>query len=370
MSRRSLTSLCVCLPALMLLQSCSLMSRVPGMDRLAGEEGMFRDRKGEYLEATTIERTRIPDGLDSFVIDDLLYIPDVPGSADQALLDAPRPRPLEGSSDREVVIQRMDERSWIVVDVSPSQVWPRIRDYWRSRQIEIAAENPTAGVMETAWFVREGNVLTRDRVRVMVETGFQDDSSEITLLQMSQPQATPAFDQAPWPASSQEGEVENALVADLSSYLADVADLYTASSVSLLAGSISGTGKAALETGSNGMLLRLMAPYERSWAAVGRALLRADVPVDDQNVTSGVYEVTYVPGSEDDDELEEPGFFKRVFTLNGLFSSNENREPVPLKVQLQRSANGIEVRVEPTAGGPQSQDAAERLLQLIRNTIA
>ena len=103
---------------------------------------------------------------------------------------------------------------------------------------------------------------------------------------------------------------------------------------------------------------------------MGRALQRNDIPVDDQNVTSGVYQVTYVPGSEDIDELEEPGFFKRVFTLNGVFSSDETPQPVPLQIRLQRGADSVEVRVEPTADGPQSQEAADRLLQLIRNTIA
>src|SRR5690606_33168886 len=56
------------LAAAALLGACSW---VPGMNRLTGEEGVFRDRQGEYLEAETIPRTRIPDRYDSYVIDDL-----------------------------------------------------------------------------------------------------------------------------------------------------------------------------------------------------------------------------------------------------------------------------------------------------------
>jgi outer membrane protein assembly factor BamC len=357
------------------LQSCSLFSWVPGVDRLAGDEGMFRDRKAEYLQAETIPRTQVPEGLDGFVIDDLLVIPEVPGDADQTFLDPPRPRDLEGRSDREVVIQKMDQNSWIVVDVSPSQVWPRIRDYWGTQNIEIAAEDPTTGVMETGWFVREGNVLTRDRVRVTVETGFQNNSSEIRLLQMSQPQQTPAFNVA-WPTTSQEPEVETAVVSELAGYLADVADLYTASSVSFLAGNISSAGKATLEPKADGSeLLRLQAGYDRAWAAVARSLQRTNVLINDQDSAAGVFNVSYLPGTGAEQEEEKPGFFKRLFTFG-----EDIPEPTPLQVRVQRTDNGITVDVIPTAGAAVESDAddekaqdgppASQLLHLIRDTIA
>jgi Uncharacterized lipoprotein len=364
-----------CLPplsllALLSLQSCSLFSWVPGMDRLTGEEGMFRDRKAEYLEAETIPRMQIPEGLDSFIIDDLLVIPEIPGSANQAFLDAPRPRPLQGRSDREVVIQRMQDTSWIVVDVSPSQVWPRIRDYWTAKGVDLAVENPTAGIMETAWFVQPGNVLTRERVRVIVETGFQDNSSEVRMLHMSQPQATPAFEVA-WPQQSMDPEVEGELVRELAGYLADVADLYTASSVSFLAGSISSEGKASLVPRPNGTeVLRLQSNYDRAWAAVTRALQRSNVLINEQDAGTGVIDVSYLPGTGED--KEEPGFFRRLFSFG-----DDIPEPTSLRIRVQDAGDGVvEVEVEPVANGPepevneQGETPAVELLRLIRNTIA
>jgi len=358
----------------LLIQGCSLIPdvKVPGMDKITGENGMFRDRKGEYLQAETLPRTVIPEGLDGYIIDDLLIIPDIQGSPEDAFLDAPRPRELAGSSDREVIIQRMESRSWIVVDVSPSQVWPRIRDYWRSNKIEIALENPTAGVMETSWFVLDGNILTREKVRVTVETGFQDNSAEIRLLQTAQPQATPIFDQITWPATSVDAAVESDLITALSTYLADVADLYTASSVSFLAGSISNAGKASLVTTPEGdELVHLQAAYDRSWAAVGRALQRANVAIIASDVDNGNYEVNYVQGSEDD-EADKPGFFKRMITLNGLFSGDNSGEPIAMQIHLQKVGDIIEVKVSPAASAPSRQelDAGNALLHLIRNTIA
>jgi outer membrane protein assembly factor BamC len=348
---------------------------VPGINRLTGEDGMFRDRKGDYLEAETIPRTEVPAGMDSFIIDDLLVIPELPSETEQtAFLEPPRPRPIEGRSDREVVIQRMENRSWVVVDVSPSQVWPRIRDYWRQNQIEIVFENPTAGIMETGWFVLEGNALTQEKFRVMVDTGFQDNSAEIRLLQMSAPQSTPIIGQLPFPATSMEPETEYAVLSTLSSYLADVADLYQASSVSFLAGNIDSSGKATLTTTQGGnKLLQLSADYDRCWAAIGRALQRGGAEVLSQDVAQGIYDVAYMPGYDPEAaEEEEPGFFKKVFTLNGLFSGDDDLQTFNLRVQLLRTGETVEVLATPATGGEdeEGKEAGNNLLEMLRNTVA
>lgn len=318
-------------------------SWVPGMDRLAGDEGIFRDRQGDYLEAPTIPRTRIPDRYDSYVIDDLYVIPEIRETETTAFLDAPRPRPIEGRSEREVVIQRINESSWVVVDASPSQVWPRVRDYWTSRGVALSMENPTRGVMETAWMTLEGNTLTKEKFRVTVEPGFQDESSEVKLLHVSMPQAVPALEQANWPAVSENQELEFETLNDMAIYLADVADLYQASSVSFLAGNIPSKGKASLQ----GDRLRLEADYQRSWAAVGRALQRAGVEIVSQDQAEGVYEVAYTIIPDE----EEKGFFGRLFTLE-RFSREE-----PLEHRLRVTVSGSDGAVEVLAEDQDSPDA-------------
>lgn len=355
------------------LSGCSLIAKVPGMNRLAGEEGVFRDRQGEYLEAETIPRTEIPSEYDSLVIDDLLVIPDIDAENAASFLDAPRPRPLEGRSDREVVIQRMENTSWIVVDVSPSQVWPRIRDFWRERQVEIAFENPTGGVMDTGWFVLNDNIVSREKIRVTVETGFQNNSAEIKLLHATSLQSTPAIEQIVWPETSADPDLEYDLLLELSTYLADVADLYQATSVSFLAGNIPSAGKAVLVTSPEGEdVLRLQASFNRSWAAVGRALQRIGAEVVSQESATGLYEVSYTPGSEDESTEEEPGFFKKVFTLNGIFSGDDESEAQALRIELKQSGSVIEVRILPIqpAPGDETRDAQRRLMEVLRNTIA
>jgi outer membrane protein assembly factor BamC len=363
------------LSAVFFLHGCSMLSSIPipGLDFVAGEEGLLRDRQADYLEAEVLPPTQIPSNYDSFIIDDLMVIPEIQGDESQAFLEAPRPRSFSGRVERGVVIQRMSEQSWIVVDVSPSEVWPRIRDYWTRNSIEIAIENPTRGVLDTGWFILDGNVLTKEKMRVSVEPGFQNDSAEIRFLHVSAAQAIPTIGQVSWPESSSDPDVEFDFLTDLSNYLADVADLYQASTVSFLAENIDSRGKASLVSTPGGKeLLRLEADFDRSWAAVGRALERTGVEIIAQSLELGVYEVDYVITS--DDEEDEPGFFKKVVTLNGLFNRSEPARYYPLKIQLLELNGEVEVLVESLELLPQPtgeiSEAETSLLRLIRNNLA
>ena len=62
------------------LSACSML----GLE-FFGEEGFFRDRQGDYLEAESIPRIVVPDTMDSYIIDDLLVIPDVNSTAGESL---------------------------------------------------------------------------------------------------------------------------------------------------------------------------------------------------------------------------------------------------------------------------------------------
>jgi len=359
-----------------LLASCSLLPevRVPGMDRVVGEDGMFRDRKDEYLDAQTIPRTQIPAGFDDFIIDDLLVIPELANTDAIPYPDPPRPLTMEGDNQREVVIQRMQDQAWIIADVSPSQIWPRIRDYWRQSGVPIAVENPSEGLMDTGWFVLEGEVLDREKMRVIVDTGFQSNSSEVRILHMSGPQALPAIEQVNWPATSMDSTISYDFLLDLSGYLADVADLYQASSASLLARSLSSEGKATLDnTATGNPLLRLQAGYDRSWAAVRRALTRSNIAITEEDSGLGLLIVDFDPAVlEQTDEDDEPGFFTKVVTLGGLFSRNSAALHFPIRLQLLESQGTVEVLAVPVDEDPDAatQEAVQSLMRLIRNTIA
>lgn len=360
------------------LSGCSMVPDVPpvpGMNRLVGDEGVFRDRKADYLEAESIPRIQVPPGFDTYVIDDLLVIPDLAGNDSTAFVDTPRPRPLEGRSSREVVIQRMDERSWIIADVSPSQIWPRIRDYWRQKGVPLDEELPSQGVMETGWFVLDGNVLTKEKFRVDVEPGFQDNSAEVRLTHVSAPQAAPAMDAVNWPEQSMDQELSFEFLREMSQFLADVGNLYQASTVSFQARSLSSTGKASLVTTPSGnAMLRLRADYDRSWAALRRALTRNNIHIVHEDAELGVFDLAFDPDMLTDEEEEEegPGFFTRLITLNGAFGGKDEAVSYRIRLQLLGTGEVVEILAVPFEENRSAaaDDAVSSLMQFLRNTIA
>ncbi len=75
------------------LGACS----IPGSGYLVGDDGLFRDRGGDYLEAESIPRLEIPNNLDAFIIDDLLVIPDMGDLEASPSLMFPSPGPCRES---------------------------------------------------------------------------------------------------------------------------------------------------------------------------------------------------------------------------------------------------------------------------------
>jgi outer membrane protein assembly factor BamC len=316
------------LTMLISLSACSML----GLD-LFGEEGFFRDRQGDYLEAESIPRINVPADKDSYIIDDLLIIPDLISADGDAFLQVPRPRPLQGNPDQSVVIQRMNESSWAVIDSAVSQVWPRIRQYWLEQDIDLSLENAGEGSLDTNWFIQDGNVDTQEKFRVLVEPGFQNESAEVSLIHISVPQDQEVFEQVTWPETSINPEYSDEILNEISIYLANELRNYQASTVSFLAGNVSSEGKAKMLTEDGINMLHLTAGYERSWAAVGRALERAEIEIIEEDVDAGSFSVIFGEESENDDA----GIFGRLLSIGSV------EETTPFDVFLEESANGIDV---------------------------
>jgi len=351
------------------LSACSL---IPGRGYLVGDDGLFRDRGGDYLEAVSIPRLEIPNNLDAFIIDDLLVIPDMGDMEGQSFVDVPRPRPLQGNPDRAVVIQRLEGLSWVVIDSRASQVWPRVRQYWIEQGIELAQENPNQGMLETIWFTSEENEGFKEKIRVIVIPGFQDDSAELSIAHVSAPEDFDVPEEFTWPEDPEDNEYAYQVLADISTYLADQIRLYQASTVSFLAGAIPDEGRASIRSVGENNVLHLDADFVRSWAAVGRALERANVEIVFEDMDAGIFDVAFSAS----EEPVERGMFSR------LLSITEADDSLPFRVSLQQTDNGIDVITESSIDGQtgsatdneisqeQQDELNEALLQAIYDFIS
>jgi len=328
---------------------------------LPGSNDMFRDRQGDYLVSPIAPPLSVPAELDSFTLEEMFPIPPQESVDGGDFITPPPPRELDYRIREGVIVQRFGERRWILIGATPGQVWPRLRDFWSTAQLSVAIENPVEGIMETDWLETEGREPEKYRVRI--EPGLHAGNSEIYVVQISQSALGNAATQGV--DTSHDLERENTMLSAISLYLADRTDLYRASSVSLLAGSIEIDSKANIVRGAAGeFLLELNIDYERAWGQVGQSLSSAGVEIVDSDRDARFFNVLFAGVVSE----EQPGFLKRTFSRG----SNANDQPSRLIVRLspQSTEGVITVTAESEmAGSDLERQRQDELIQAISDNL-
>lgn len=331
-----------------------------GCSFLMGDDGPFRDRQGDYLVSPTIAPMTIPPELDSFTLDELYVVPPPLAEDRPVFVRAPSPRPLDTNIREGVVVQRFGDRRWIVIGAEPAQVWPRLRDYWSTAQIPVASEDPVQLIMETAWL---GDAGSRNKYQVRIEPGLHAGNSEVYVLQVGESYVADPEAPVNWPTSSANLELEHAMLDEVSVYLADRTDLYRASSVSLLAGSLEAESKSSVIGTADGEVLRLRIDFDRAWSQVGQALGNAEVEVTSSDRDEAYYSVLFT-GVEEEGE-DGPGFFRRLFTSEDA----ENGETPAFTLRLLTEEGHVTVIAEPAVSNAESAELRDQLIRALHNNL-
>ena len=324
------------------------------------EDGLFRDRSNDYRNSKELAPLKLPAGVSANSIDDNYAIPPI---SDRSELTGefvvPRPESLGDEVSREAVrINRLGDEQWVLVNVSPGQVWPRLRSFFSLGGVGILRADAVNGILETTWIQPVDTALPKERYQLLIEQGVQRGTSEVRVKQMT----ISAGDD--WPAQSSSTERENTLIQQLSQFLADSA---IDSSVSMLAEQAhNASGRVTIEqkTGQEPYIL-LQLPYYRAWASLGLAIKKAGFIQDDLDATQQLYYVRY-DRDEDEDSAEDDGWF------SGWFSGDKAVEPqgtayfVRIK---QRDPQHVIINVELQSGAAMAEGEAEILLKLIKRHL-
>ena len=355
------------LAALAAVSGCSTISGIAGEDGLlgiGGEEGIFGigSDPDTYRDARILPPMEIPPDLDSYTIDALYVIPDSPVIAGQPFADdIPLPKPIETRRREGVVIQNLGDRRWIVIDATPAQVWPLVRDFWSQLNLELDVADPGLGTMETSWLEATNSPDTRQKYRVVIEPGLHSGSSEISVKHLQNMRTQPIPITVEWPEDSDSTELEQQILTAISQYLADRNDIYQASTASLLAGTIEGARKANLVENSGGSpALELRIDYDRAWVQIRQALNNADVEIVDSNRDNAVFNVRFAGVVR---APPERGFVGRLFG-----GSSDEQELVlrDFTLRLQRNGDSISVTSEALE---ELEDSAQLNLELLQVII-
>ena len=346
-------------PLLILLFAMTLT----GCNYLAGEDGPFRDRADDYMEAAVLPLMAIPGDLDSYTLDELYVIPAQLSISALPFDGVPLPKPIETNRREGVIIQNLNDTSWVVLDATPGQVWPLVRDYWTQLEVILEYEDPGAGIMETSWLEVDSNLETRHKYRITIEPGLHSGYSEIYAIHVESPRSELAPLITTWPETSVSEDRERQILDSLSQYLADRNDVYQASSASLLAGSIEAERKANIvEDGQGRQVLELRLSYRRAWVLVRSALDEAGVTILENDRDMAFLNVRFSGISEED----EPGFIGRLFNRGDGETVAVEQD---FSVRLVDGGGIVTVIAEPLESVDDLPELADELLFVINNNL-
>jgi len=284
-------------------------------------------------------------------------------------------------------IERAGTQRWLVVPMSPEELWPVLRTFWQEQGFTLERDQPELGVMETDWMenrakipqdiVRRtiGRVFSglydsglRDRYRTRIERTPSGTEVYVTHRGAEEVYTSDRKDQTVWQVRPADPNLEAEVLSRLMLKLGapeQAANEAKAAAAANPAATTAAAGetlpaRARVVTDAPGAALRVDDGFERSWRRVGSALDRSGFTVEDRDRAQGVYYVRYV-----DPKLagkEDPGFFARLFGAKRAEGTAGER----LRIQVQgENPNSSLVSVQDAQGAPQKSDSARNIVQLL-----
>lgn len=329
-----------------------------GCGMFFGDEGVFRNRDGDYQKADNIPPLVLPPGKHSETMGELYPIPAITATdfgfdPDADSYEVPRPMPLAANLEQEnVKIQRVGGESWILVNAAPGEVWPRIRNFLNVNTLAVSKADISKGIIETSWLQFKTDLTTYDRYRMQIDQGVQPETTEIHITHMSVPSAEKPVAELSWPRRSVNAEREKWLLDELAATLAtETAEGGT----SLLAQDIGGSVKANLSMLGGEPLMTVKLDRVRAFATISYAAKKEGFTTFDVDGDAGLYYVDYR-----NPEQNKPGWFKRLFRI-GLdpkppttpYSLDELKAQLPSGETLEKAPRSERNRekVNPDAPG-------------------
>ena len=344
------------------------------------DRGFIVNRSDDYLEAKERPGIEVPDDLSTERVREPFAVPPINSRrAETFPARAPRPQPIfANDSSREVKIQKLGERRWLVLPEPPAVVWPKIKQFLADNGVDTTFEAVREGRLTSVWLDLEGGRFRdvvrlailqgkadagltggRERLEIALEQGLRPDSSELHLRYdnsgIDGALAVGPSSAALTALSSDALVVEEKLLRELGGFLAsDV----SAQIVSMMGREIVGATKARLDTDGSGQpVLLLDLDFDRAWASVNQALDNAEVEITDLDRTAGVFYV----------DLPE-----RALTgedNSGLFRGIRGRRGSVLPMQIQvlaAPAGGYQVRAMDRNAERPPAELARNVLNLIK----
>jgi len=351
------------------------------------------DKKVEYKRERQSERNlEIPPDL-SQSEGDGLTVPGVGGATYSQFVDTQQRLSSAGPvrsgkvlpKQTNVEMHRDGDQRWLVIDAEPKDVWPLVVAFWQQNGILLAEQDPSVGVMRTAWVENRANIRsdfitdtlrkfvdglyssgTRDQYRVRLERGQRPGTTELYLThrgmeeEMAKRSASES-DQMVWVPRGTDHGLEAIMLQRIMAYLGASNDEERA--VALAKADKAPGMRSQLTQTKAGSLVTIKEEFNRAWRLTGVALDRVGFAVEDRDRARGIYVVRYDDPYADQDK---PGMLSKLAFWRGSPKIDTESQ---YQVSLRPEGETTVVVVLDKDGRRINTDTAKRILTLINEQL-
>jgi outer membrane protein assembly factor BamC len=275
-------------------------------------------------------------------------------------------------------VKRDGDLRWLAVKTSPSELFPKIEDYWYDSGFSLDVIDGKAGMMVTNWaenrsripssWLREvlGSVIDRvydsgerDKFRTILERNGDITEVYISHEHMVEMRTGIEQDQTRWERGREDPGLNAAMLARLMVFLGEETELARQK----MAQAQDTVLKPVVQDNvSVDGTLTIDESFEKSWRRVGLALDSGNFAVDDRDRSAGDFFVRYVD-TDTGLKREEPSFFGR------LLGAKDPEPAQQYRVHLQGEGDRTIVSVFRGDGQPDTSDTAKRMLSVLAERL-
>ncbi len=363
-------SLLLVLAATLLVSACGMMDKVaPGREKV------------DYKKSKVIDNLEVPPDLSSSTIDDAPASLDAAGAtfSDFGAAQPARDRTAVMPEQATVQVRRDGDQQWLLVQGTPEQVWPRMKEFWLQEGFLISKEDPRLGILETDWAENRADIpqgpirnligkaidsvyssATRDKFRVRLE---QEEAglSEIFLTHRGVEEVVKGSQDdntVVWQSRPSDPELEAEMLKRMMVFLG----IEEQKAQSMLARRVEKQVRAELISDNSGSMLLVREDFSRAWRRTGVALDRIGFAVEDRNRTDGVYYVRY---NDPLGEQNESGILNKL----AFWSSDDDEDATAYHIKLFADGPVTRVIVNNSKDERDSTSTAKRILTLLEEQL-
>lgn len=382
----------------LIFRGLTLLTLLGVLSACTTTESLLPDRRPDYRKSRMISPLEVPPDLTASTIDDTLMVPELDPTGSASLSDYARER--IGSSRlaaaTETVLQeqpgirleRDGNQRWLVMQAEPSQVWPKIKEFWINNGIPLKKEDPRIGIMETEWVENRADIPkgpirsilskavdfaysapTRDKFRVRLERAADGEVTEVYLTHYGVQEVTRTEygERIIWEPRPSDPELEAEMLSRLMVFLGASqrrAETQLAKADTEAKSPVQASRTRWLDLGEGLNALLIDEEYPRAWRLVGLALDSSNFVVENQDRAQGLYVVEYRELLE---QQQDEGF------LSSLAFWKEDRPPPEegSRYQVRVGARDSQtlVMVYNIEGRPDSSPTAQHILKSVQEVI-